>query len=78
MEGRGRMGSKFLAHGMLPSDYTSTTGAVFRDMIKYTPCMQNIAFRGSTAGSVKQEQTKSNSLWLSNGLLLNFPKLKEL
>jgi hypothetical protein len=72
------MGSKFLVDAGFPCDNTSTTAAVLRDMIKYTPSIQNIAFRGSTAGRVKQEKTKSNSLWLSNGFLLNFAKLKEL
>jgi len=46
MECEGRMGSKFLADAGLPRDNSST---VLRDRIKYTPCIQNIAFRGSTA-----------------------------
>jgi len=49
MECRGRMCSKFLADAGLPCDNSSTIAAVLRDRIKYTPCTQNIAFRGSTA-----------------------------
>jgi len=43
------MGSKFLADAGFPRDNSSTIAAVLRDRIKYTPCIQNIAFRGSTA-----------------------------
>jgi len=49
IECRGRMGSKFLADAGLPCDNSSTIAAVLRDRIKYTPCIQNIAFRGSIA-----------------------------
>jgi hypothetical protein len=49
MECRGRMGSKFLADAGLPCDNSSTIAAVLRDRIKYTPCIQNTAFRGSAA-----------------------------
>lgn len=43
------MGSKFLADAGLPCDNLSTIAAVLRDRIKYTPCIRNIAFMGSTA-----------------------------
>jgi len=49
MECRGRMGSKFLADAGLPCDNSSTIAAVLKDRIKHTPCIQNIAFRESTA-----------------------------
>jgi len=49
MECRGRMGSKFLVDAGLPYANSTTIAAVLRDRIKYTPCIQNTAFRGSTA-----------------------------
>jgi len=49
MDCRGRMGSKFLVDAGLPYANSSTIAAVLRDRIKYTPCIQNTAFRGPTA-----------------------------
>jgi hypothetical protein len=46
MECGGRMRFKFLTDAGLICDKSTTTAAVLRERIKYTPCIQNMAFRG--------------------------------